>query len=80
MKTAVRLCVGLALLSCGIVALAADAEETPPPPAADGQPNPEEEIRQTLNDYVGAYNRSDAAAVAATWIEQGVYVDEASGE
>ncbi len=37
-------------------------------------------IRQRVEAYVDAYNRQDAAAVAALWSEDGVYVSQDTGE
>ncbi|TWT35981.1 SnoaL-like domain protein [Posidoniimonas corsicana] len=37
-------------------------------------------IRKSVADYVGAFNRGDAAAVAALWSPEAVYTDPGSGE
>ncbi|MBI4965964.1 MAG: nuclear transport factor 2 family protein [Desulfomonile tiedjei] len=52
------------------------------PAASEGQQNPtadEDAIKQAVQSYVEAYNRGDAAAVAAHWSDDGEYVSP-SGE
>jgi uncharacterized protein (TIGR02246 family) len=45
------------------------------------QPNPAEDaIMQTLTALAEAYNKGDAAALAALWSENGIYVSHHSGE
>lgn len=39
-----------------------------------------EQVRGVLRDYVAAFNQHDAAAVAAYWSENAVYVDRETGE
>lgn len=41
---------------------------------------PEDAIVAAVDGYVAAYNRHDAAALAATWTENGIYEDAQSGE
>lgn len=51
--------------------------------AANGradQAEAEEAIRQNAQDYVAAYNKHDAKAVAAMWSPDAVYLDPATGE
>lgn len=65
------------------VAPEASAEPTPStdesgPPAE--QPVFEKEIRQADAAYVAAFNAKDAAAVAALWSPEAVYVDRSTGE
>jgi uncharacterized protein (TIGR02246 family) len=85
------LCLALSML-CGAdpakPAKARPAKSNPSAPA--GKANPagaeaeksataqadEDAIRQSAVDFVEAFNRGDAAAVAALWIEDGEYVDE----
>lgn len=61
----------------------AAAQEDPPSSAAAGKPpvagpaaEAEQAIRQTASAFAAAFNRGDAAAVAACWTDDGDYVDE----
>ena len=60
------------------------AVEAPPSgatkPASADMAALDDAARVMLGDYVAAYNRGDAQALAQHWSEQGVYVDEESGE
>jgi uncharacterized protein (TIGR02246 family) len=64
---------------CCLLATAAGAE-SPEPATSPSASAPEDGLRATLTEYVAAYNRHDAAALAATWTEEGVYEDGQSGE
>ncbi len=48
--------------------------------AADKQAADEQAIREAVAAYVAAYNRGDAAAVAAMWSPDAVYTNPLSGE
>lgn len=76
--TAASLFRPLALLLAIAIAAALSAGESDSPnnDAAAQQ----DAIRAVLDNYVAAYNNRDAAAVAAVWSENGVYVDEQANE
>ena len=47
---------------------------------ASSEEGAEAEIRASVKNYVEAFNRQDAAALAQLWSEDGVYVDRVSGD
>ena len=62
----------LAIICCSATFAVADDEKQPSPDEAA--------IRQTISSYVAAFNKGDAAAMAAHFSEQGSYVDPLTGE
>jgi uncharacterized protein (TIGR02246 family) len=64
---------GLLLVFLVSTTHAKDAESSP-------QSVAEAAVRAVLSDYVTAFNRGDVEALGAKWTEQGVFVNESSGE
>lgn len=60
------------LLICGWAATPSSAQEAAPARDSAGVVA----IRQSADEFVAAFNRGDAAAVAALWTEDGDYTDE----
>lgn len=64
---------GLLLVFLVSTTHAEDAESSP-------QSAAEAAVRAVLSDYVTAFNRGDVEALGSKWTEQGVFVNESSGE
>jgi len=56
------------------------AQVDAPKTEAAKPPTDEDEVRAQLKSYVEAFNKHDAAALAAHWAENGVSIDEETGE
>src|SRR5262245_57456980 len=74
---------GLLVALAGTLGVARTGQPTPPeqvgrPQAgeADGRQADREAIRATVREFTVAFNRGDAAAVAAQWTDQGEYHDD----
>jgi uncharacterized protein (TIGR02246 family) len=53
----------------------------PPKPVAEAKPNPEEAvIQKAVEQYIAAYNKGDAAALAKCWCETAEHINAATGE
>ena len=59
---------------------AAATKAAPAAPAAPAPAGEADAVQQTVQAYVDAFNKHDAAALSAMWAAQGVYVDRQTGE
>jgi uncharacterized protein (TIGR02246 family) len=75
--------VALCVLLCPVIAIAQELKPSQPAPqykapqTVDASAAELSALRETSREFVTAFNRGDAKAVAALWTEDGEYVDDA---